>query len=52
MRVGEEKCKKRKRKKQPRDRSGKKKFAVGNYRLRRAERWKNIPRVSAEVGEI
>ena len=25
---------------------------VSNYRLRRAERWKNIPRLSAEVGEI
>ena len=25
---------------------------VGNYRLRRAERWENIPRVSSEVGEI
>ena len=25
---------------------------VGNHRLRRAERWENIPRVSSEVGEI
>ena len=25
---------------------------VGSYRLRRAERWDNIPRVSSEVGEI
>ena len=25
---------------------------VGNFRLRRAERWENIPRVSSEVAEI
>ena len=25
---------------------------VGNYRLRRGERWENIPRVSSKVGEI
>ena len=25
---------------------------VSHYRLRRAERWENIPRVSCEVGEI
>ena len=25
---------------------------VGNHRLRRAERWENIPRVSSKVGEI
>ena len=27
-------------------------FLVGNYRLRRAERWENIPRVSSEIEEI
>ena len=27
-------------------------FPVGNYRLRRAERWEYIPTVSSEVGEI
>ena len=27
-------------------------FPVGNYRLRRAERWEYMPTVSSEVGEI
>ena len=27
-------------------------IVVGNCRLRRAERWENIPRVFSEVGEI
>ena len=27
-------------------------FPVGNYRLRRAERWEYIPTVSSEVGKI
>ena len=44
--------KKRKTKKQSRDRSGKNNFSVGNYRLRRAERWEYMPTTSPEVGEI
>ena len=27
-------------------------FLVGNYGLRRAERWKDMPSMSSEVGEI
>ena len=45
------KSKKRKTK-QSRNRSGKSNFPVGNYRLRRAERWKYVATVSSEVGEI
>ena len=39
-------------KKQSRDRSRKNSFPVGNYGLRRAERWEYIPTVSSEVIEI
>ena len=39
-------------KKKSRDRSRINHLPVGNYRLRRAERWEYIPTVSSEVIEI
>ena len=45
------KSKKRKRK-QSRDRHEKKKIPVGNCRLRRVQKWEDMPSMFSEVGEF